>query len=84
MDLIENFAYHEMLMFYKSGLTPAEHGLDLDEIMKDPTRAYGLGMYYYLNDNKEEAFRVFEEIIKLPSWASFGYIAAESELARIK
>lgn len=84
MKLLENFAYQEMLMFYKSGKTPEDYGLNLEEIMKDPTRAYGLAMYYYLNDNREEAFRIFEDIIKLPSWASFGYIAAESELARVK
>ena len=84
MKLIENFAYYEMLMFYKSGLSPEEYALPVDEIMTDPTRAYGLGIWYYLNDDSAEAFRVFEEIIKLPSWASFGYIAAEAELARSK
>ena len=86
MKLIENFAYHEMLMFYKSGLSPEDYGLDIAEIMTDPTRAYGLGIWYFLEGNNEstKAIEVFNEIIELPSWPSFGYIAAEAELARLK
>ncbi len=87
MKLIENFAYHQMLMFYKSGNNPEEYGLPINEIMEDPTRAYALGMWYFLQNNEEgksKATEIFEKIIKLPTWASFGYIAAEAELAQIK
>ena len=86
MKLIENFAYHQMLVFYKSGKSPEEYGLPINEIMEDPTRAYGLGVWYLIQNNeggKKKATEIFEKIIKLPSWASFGYITAEAELDHI-
>lgn len=86
MKLIENFAYHQMLMFYKSGKNPEDYSLPLKEIMDDPTRAYGLGMWYFLQNNEEgkkKATEIFDTIIELPSWASFGYITAEAELAHL-
>jgi tetratricopeptide (TPR) repeat protein len=87
IELIENFAYHELLMFYKSGKTPEKHKLPVEEIMMDPTRAYGLGIWYLLQDDagsRERGMEIFNKILDLPSWPSFGYIAAEAELAGIK
>ena len=54
--------------------------------MNDPTKAYGLGIWYLLKGEEglSKAKEVFNRIIELPSWPSFGYIAAEAELVHLK
>ena len=43
---------------------------------------YGLGNYFYYNGDKEKAIAIFRKIVAGNQWASFGYIAAETELNR--
>lgn len=45
---------------------------------------YGIGNYYLYNGDKEKAMTTFRQIVAGDQWASFGYIAAETELARQK
>jgi len=82
MNVIENQAYHRLCLFYKGEL-------DIDDIA-EPTSssvmndavAYGIGNWYYYNGKKEKAREIFQKILHGESWASFGYIAAESDFAR--
>lgn len=45
---------------------------------------FGAGFYCLLKGNKEKAREYFEKAIATNQWASFGFIAAEAELARMK
>lgn len=83
MEIIENQSYHDLCLLYKGEIeindvydakdtgTPANDAL-----------AYGIGNWYFYNGNPDQAEAVYREIIAGGNWASFGYIAAEADLAR--
>ena len=87
-DIIENFAYHQLLLLYKGELTleeirqgpqtPGPAGMAVDDV----TLAYGIGAWYLVGGRVPEALEMFNEIVKSDTWPAFGFIAAEAELAR--
>lgn len=83
MHVIENTAYFDLLLMYK-GLKSAEElwSPGALEDLQSATVGYGVGNWHLYNGRPEEARAVFEEILKQPGWASFGYIASEAEIAR--
>ena len=86
MDVIENGAYHRLLRMFKGELAEAqlrEGGAPADAIA-DATIGYGLGVWKLINSDGVGARRQFDEVLRSPNWAPFGYIAAEAEMARIK
>ena len=53
-----------------------------DATLQSTTTAYGVGMWYLLNGDADEAERIFRLIhAGRNQWPAFGYIAAEAELA---
>ena len=88
MDIIENFAYHKLLLLYKGQLTPdqvlerAEREPPVGAAIEDATAGYGVGAWHLINSRRDAAFEVFEGIVSGDAWPAFGYIAAEAELAR--
>lgn len=81
MNIIENQSYHRLCLMYKGELQPEGLSPDTGTPSSDAL-AYGMGNWYFYNGNREKAETVFREIIAGGSWASFGYIAAEADLAR--
>jgi hypothetical protein len=86
MDIIENRDYHRLLLMYQRKLTPdaliAEAG-DPASSIAFATVGYGIGNWHLFNGRRREAVELFRRVIAAGSWASFGYIAAEAELARM-
>lgn len=83
MHIIENHAYHDLLLLFKGEREPRELvPEDDDDGVGDATLAYGIAMWKLLQGDEEEAMSDFRRIIEGPAWAAFGYIAAEAELAR--
>lgn len=87
MDVFENGSYHKLLLMYKGELTPEtlmetvkKGGLD------GATIGYGVANWHLYNGRKEQARAILQEIVdaNAAQWASFGYIAAEAEVARLK
>ncbi|WP_421764341.1 tetratricopeptide repeat protein [Ekhidna sp.] len=83
MKIIENDDYLNLLLLFKGEKK-------IDALMSEafpeggninPTMGYGLGNWYQQQGNLEKANEIFLKILDSPSWASFGYIAAEAELA---
>ena len=82
MNVIESMAYHQLCLLYKgegemstalgAGITPA--GGD--------SAMYGVGNWHFYNGRTDEAKVMFERMLTDSGWASFGRIAAESDLAR--
>ncbi len=82
MNVIESMAYHQLCLLYKgegemstalgAGITPA--GGD--------SAMYGVGNWHFYNGRTDEAKVMFERMIAESGWASFGRIAAESDLSR--
>lgn len=83
MTIIENMSYHELCLLYREEIS-------IDEMMAangdDPSNAavaYGIANYYYYNNNKEKSDQMLRSILEGSSWASFGYIAAEADIANL-
>jgi tetratricopeptide (TPR) repeat protein len=85
MQVIENDAYHRLLLLYKGEL-PADSVLATtaagEMSVADATAAYGVGNWHLYNGRRDQAERIFRRIIAGGQWPAFGYIAAEAELAR--
>ncbi len=83
MDVVENKAYYQMCLFYK-GLMTLE---DLEEQNRSSISSdaitYGIGNWYYYNDQEARAREIYEGILEKNSWNSFGYIAAEADLVNL-
>ena len=47
-----------------------------------PTIGYALGLWHWLEGRKEHACTAWDHVVSGTNWAAFGFIAAESELAR--
>ena len=85
MDVIENGAYHRLLLLYKGVLTPDDllaAPTSMDAALHDATAGYGIGTWHLYNGRQAEALGWYRRIYAGPQWAAFGYIAAEAELAR--
>lgn len=87
MDIIENDDYHRLLLLYK-GEHSAEQIEELlaakDDAIGFATTGYGLANWYFYNGDEARAVALFERILTGESWAAFGHIAAEAELARMR
>jgi hypothetical protein len=85
MHIIENEAYHRLLLLYK-GILPADSVLALtpagEMSVTDATAAYGIGNWHLYNGRVSAAGEIFRRIVAGGQWGAFGYIAAEAELAR--
>ena len=86
MNVIENQSYHSLMMLYKGEL-PADSVLAPNAPITSSATgavAYGVGNWHLYNNRQAEAEAIFRRIMGSGQWASFGYIAAEAELARMK
>ena len=87
LELIENADYYKMLMVYKGKLDAAavwkEIGAD-NGSLSNATIGYGIGNWFLYNGRRAEAKKIFAAVTGGNQWASFGYIAAESELKRMR
>lgn len=87
MNLIENTDYHEVLLLYINNTELAD---PLEFLQKEKSGlglasfGFGFGCYLLYKGDTESAKKIFEMICKTDQWSSFGYIAAEAELKRMK
>lgn len=82
MEIIENDAYHRLLLLYKGELSPDSLAPSGTDALNDATVGYGLGNWHLYNGRREEAMGVFRRVLRGGNWPAFGYIAAEAEVAR--
>lgn len=87
MEIIENMAYHDLLLFYRGEL-PESDLSGSDEAMPDFSNsaiAYGVGNWYFYNGQTDRAKEIFQQITSTDrGWGGFGYIAAEADLSRMQ
>jgi hypothetical protein len=87
LELIENTDYYKLLMVYKGKLDAATLSNELSQDsggLSNATIGYGLGNWFLYNGQRAEAKKLFSQVTNGNQWASFGYIAAESELKRLR
>ena len=81
MDVIENKAYYRLLLSYKG-----ESQEDLTgKGAEGATLAYGVANREFYSGDREKGIAGFKRIVEkqMNEWPSFGYIAAESDAARL-
>jgi tetratricopeptide (TPR) repeat protein len=80
MNVIENFSYYRLCMFYKGLISLEEMSVGAD----DPSGAasnYGLANWHYYNGNLAQADKYLKQMLAGKGWAGFGFIAAEADMA---
>ena len=86
-DIIENQSYHRLVMLYKTGMpTPVVDSILTAGVTNpsDASFAYGVANWVLYNGDTTRAVRAFQQLRSGGSWASFGYIAAEADLAMLR
>ena len=85
MEVIENDAYHNACLMYKGELKPEDlYDPNSEDSASGSALKYAVGNWHYYNGDRELAKEIFREIVSGDDWASFGYIAAEADLARMQ
>lgn len=82
MAIIENDAYHRLLLMYKGQLSPDSLAPPGTGALNDASIGYGLGNWHLYNGRRVDALAVFRRVLSGGNWPAFGYIAAEAEVAR--
>jgi tetratricopeptide (TPR) repeat protein len=88
MTIIENDSYFKRLHLYK-GMLPVDSVLSVSTANEDvelalATQGYGVGNWYLYNGDTTQAVGVFDRVVGGKHFSSFGFIAAEAELARLR
>ena len=82
MNVIESMPYHQLCLLYKGeSESGTVMGSNITAAGGDSAR-YGIANWHFYNGRRDQAKAGFEEMIDKSGWASFGRIAAESDLAR--
>jgi tetratricopeptide (TPR) repeat protein len=81
MNIIENFSYHKLCLFYKGEISVEELIGDGEDTPSGASAAYGLANWYYYEGDLGKATEHLEALLATNSWAAFGVIAAEADLA---
>ena len=80
-DIIENHAYHRLLLLFRGDLKITEFGQISGDEIKNLTAAYGLARYQFIQGNGSAGTAALKRIAAKKS-AAFGCIAAEADLTR--
>ena len=83
LTIKENEAYYRALLFYKGARTESQV-LDGAAFTTTTgvTAGYGVGNFYLVEGKTDPACAVFRRLVEAEQWNGFGFIAAETELAR--
>ncbi len=82
MAVKENHAYFRTLLLYKGLRSEAQTLAPPMEGATAATVGYGIGLWHWVEGRKDQACAAWQRVLNEKSWAAFGLIAAEAELAR--
>ena len=85
LDVIENADYYKLIRLYQGKASSEELLKEISGEASGLSKAsigYGLGNWFLYNHQRDEAVKIFRQVILGNQWASFGHIAAEVELGR--
>ena len=86
-DVIENHSYYRLVKLYQTGIPASVVDSILSAGVTNPSDAsfaYGVANWVLYNGDTTRAKRAYEQLISGGSWASFGYVAAEADLALLR
>lgn len=81
MEIIENDSYLKLLLVFKAEFEPEFILNENSDALSNATTGYGIGNWHYINGRTGRAMEIWKQVYEGNSWASFGYIASEAELA---
>lgn len=81
LEVIENEHYYRLLLMFKEEINPEIVIKRSDNTFNEATMGYGIAWWYRFKDMEQEAIQQFEQVLEGRDWHTFGYIAAEVELA---
>jgi tetratricopeptide (TPR) repeat protein len=84
MKVEENKSYYDRLLMYKGIKKESEIVHDKLTDLELATIGYGVGNWYLYNGDIVKARALFQKITDGKYWPAFGFIAAETELKRIR
>jgi tetratricopeptide (TPR) repeat protein len=84
MKVEENKSYFDRLMLYKGLKKETEILNDKLTDLEIATVGYGIANWYLYNGDKAKAKELFQRITAGKYWPAFGFIAAETELTRMR
>lgn len=79
MKIIENFSYYNLCKVYK-GYIPIDSLPGIEDNPSGASIAYGKANWEFYNGRTQNAEKMFEALLEIDSWSSFGFIAAESDI----
>lgn len=85
LDIIENDSYYKLLKLYAGKIKPETlltEIRDSSDSLQNASMGYGIGTYFLIWGEKGNAETIYRKILETDQWSSFGYIAAEAEIAR--
>ncbi|HJQ71042.1 MAG TPA: tetratricopeptide repeat protein [Blastocatellia bacterium] len=80
----ENKSYFDRLLFYKGLKKESEIINDKMTDLEVATVGYGIANWHLYNGNAAKAKEYFQRIVSGKYWPAFGFIAAETELTRMR
>lgn len=83
MNIIENMSYHSLCRFYQGEIGMAELDGDSGDNPAGAAVMYGAANWHYYNGDETKAREMLEALTSTSSWAGFGFIAAEADLAAL-
>lgn len=84
LEIIENDDYYKLVKLYQGKLKPEDLMTEDANTLSNASLGYGIGNWFFYNNEKEKAAKIFRQITQGNQWSSFGYISAESELKSLK
>lgn len=84
MDVIENTNYYDLCKFYKGLISEDSLTRAKDFSAASDAVSYGIANWHLYEGRQEKGLEVLIDITSRDSWTSFGYIAAESDLVKMK
>ncbi len=83
LDIIENEDYDKLVKLYQGKLKTEDLMTQDANSLSNASLGYGVGNWFLYNGETEKALKIFRQIVAGNQWASFGFIAAETEQKRI-
>lgn len=83
MRVIENTSYYKLCLFYKGELTQADLLVENDGSSAGDAIIYGIANWHFYNGDLQQARKMMQELLSTANWASFGFIAAEADIAEL-
>jgi tetratricopeptide (TPR) repeat protein len=82
LEVIENGSYHSLLLLFKGDRTPEAVLQAAGEGASGTAVRYGVSAWHLVNGRRADAQQLWTTILAGTDWPSFGFLAAEAEVAR--